>query len=138
MDWQRRIGYVIFAGAIVSGINILGSLLTQNHTAVQVIAPIVGLPFVLRVIVDIVSEYEILQPSTNLSTRELVAASAIGGLIGGGALYASVVTTAVPSVVSSNLLSIAVVVEWLLAYSVVLFRLRTANSANSETYSDAH
>lgn len=92
----------------------------------------------LRVIVDIATDYDIVPPSTRISTRELVAASAFGGLVGGGALCVAVGTTTVPSVVSSNLLSITVVVEWLLAYSAVLFRIRTASSANSEAHPGAH
>lgn len=129
MDWYKRFGYVVFTGVLISAIATIAPVFTDNHTAVYVLAPIVGLPFVFRVLFDIASEYELVPESTPDTNRGFLVESINGGVLAGSALYIIHTSLPVPPILADRLLYVAFVTEWVVAHALVLRRIRESSDA---------
>lgn len=131
MNWYRRIGFVLISAALIGVAQLASTLFTTLQIAIPLIAPVVFLPLVFRVIVDISAEYDLTRQPLSLSTRHLITYSGIGGLLGGGALYLYVRLTApAPAILLENLIYIAFVVEWFIAWRIILYQIRAGNNSD--------
>lgn len=127
MNWSRRIGYVVLAGVLVSGIATIAPVFIANRPAVYVLAPLVSLPITFLVLFDIASEYELVPESTPVTIRDYLVESSIGGGLAAGGLYVIQAMAALPPVLDDRLLYVAFLAEWLVAYTLVNYRLQSSS-----------